>query len=105
MEVTEIEIPPDHIHMMLKAFPRHSPSEIMKTIKSISAIQFFKQFPDIKRKYFWGGKLWTESFYVETVGRSSEEAVRKYVQNQLKVLDRQEKQLKMIWDTNPDAVG
>ena len=105
MEVTEIEIPPDHIHMMLKALPRHSPSEIMNIIKSISAIQFFKQFPIIKRKYFWGGRLWTESFYVETVGRSSEEAVRKYVQNQLKELYRQEKQFKMLWDTNPDAVG
>lgn len=95
MEVTEIEIPKDHIHMMLKALPRHSPSEIMQKIKSIAAIQFFKQFPDIRREYFWGGKLWTESFYVETVGRRSEEALRKYVQNQLKELDRQEKQLKL----------
>lgn len=104
MEVTEIEIPKDHIHMMLKALPRHSPSEIMQKIKSISAIQFFRQFPDIRQQYFWGGKLWTESFYVETVGRRSEEAIRKYVQDQLKVMDRQEKQLS-LWQTSPDAEG
>lgn len=93
MEVTEIEIPPDHIHMMLKAQPKHSPSKIMQIIKSISAIQFFKQHPDIKEKYFWGGHLWTESFFVETVGRLKEEDLRKYVQNQLKEIDRIESQL------------
>ena len=73
MEVTEIEVLPDHIHMLLKALPRHSPSSIMQTIKSIAAIQFFKKHPDIKEKYFWGGHLWTESFYVETVGKRRED--------------------------------
>ena len=95
MEVTEIEIPTDHIHMMLKALPRHSPSDIMQKIKSVAAIQFFSKFPDIQRQYFWGGHLWTESFYVETVGRRNEEDVRKYVQNQLKELDRIERQLRI----------
>ena len=38
--------------------------------KSISAREFFRIFPRIKRKYFWGGKLWTQSFFVETVGKS-----------------------------------
>jgi putative transposase len=81
--------------MMLKALPRHSPSDIMQVIKSISAIQFFKKFPDIKEKYFWGGSLWPESFFVETVGRKTEEAIRQYVQNQLKELDRIESQLSL----------
>jgi putative transposase len=94
MEVTEIEIPPDHIHMTLKALPRQSPSEIMRTIKSISAREFFSLYPDIQRQHFWGGKLWTESYFVETVGRKTEEAIRKYVQDQLKEMDRIEQQLK-----------
>ncbi|WP_353651681.1 hypothetical protein [Pseudoalteromonas sp. NBT06-2] len=29
----------------------------MQMIKSISAREFFKLYPDIKRRYFWGGKL------------------------------------------------
>lgn len=95
MEVTEIEIPPDHIHMTLKALPRHSPSDIMGTIKSISAREFFALYPDIQQKYFWGGKLWTESYFVETVGRKTEEAIRKYVQDQLKEMDRIEQQFKL----------
>ena len=88
MEVSEIEIPEDHIHMMLTAEPKMSPSRIMQIIKSISAREFFRMYPDIKRKYFWGGKLWTASFYVETVGNRNESQVRKYVQNQLQELDK-----------------
>jgi len=70
--------------MMLKAEPKESPSHIMQVIKSISAREFFRSYPEIKRKYFWGGKLWTNSFYVETVGNRNEAQVRKYVQDQLK---------------------
>lgn len=99
MEVSEIEIPKDHIHMILTSEPKMSPSKIMQIIKSISAREFFRMYPDIKRKYFWGGKLWTQSFYVETVGNRNETEVRKYVQNQLKELDKVQlplKQLKLL---------
>ena len=99
MEVSEIEVVEDHIHMMLKACPKESPSHIMQVIKSISAREFFRKYPEIKRGYFWGGKLWTESFYVETVGNRNEAEVRKYVQDQLKKeleIDEVMKQLKLF---------
>ncbi len=88
MEVAEIEIPKDYIHMMLVAEPKHSPSAIMQIIKSISAREFFAKFPAIKKRYFWGGKLWTESFYVETVGNRNENEIRRYVQEQIEKENR-----------------
>lgn len=96
MEVSEIEVVEDHIHMMLKSEPRESPSHIMQVIKSISAREFFKKYPEIKKQYFWGGKLWTESFYVETVGNRNEAEVRKYVQDQLKKESEMENVLKQL---------
>ena len=45
-----------------------SKSYLELLIKSISAREFFRIFPKIKRKYCWGGKLWTQSFFLETVG-------------------------------------
>ena len=96
MEVDEIEIPEDHVHMVLKAEPRMSPSRIMQIIKSVSAREFFRLYPEIKRKYFWGGKLWTQSFYVETVGNRNESEVRKYVRNQLQELDKVQSSLKQL---------
>ena len=96
MEVSEIEIPEDHIHMLLISEPKISPSKIMQIIKSVSAREFFRMYPDIKRKYFWGGKLWTASFYVETVGNRNEAQVRKYVQNQLQEVDKVKKSLQQL---------
>ncbi|EDQ00702.1 hypothetical transposase [Shewanella benthica KT99] len=91
IDIVELEIPEDHIHMVVRSEPKISPSHIMYVIKSISAREFFKCYPDIKRRYFWGGKLWTQSYFVETIGNANEEAIREYVQNQLIELDRKEK--------------
>ena len=88
MEINEIEVPPDHIHALIHASPKLSPSRIMQIIKSISAREFFRKHPKIKREYFWGGKLWTGSFYVETVGNRNEKDLKKYVQDQLKEMDK-----------------
>lgn len=81
MAIDEIEVPTDHIHAIVHAPPKYSPSRIMQILKSISAREFFRLHPAIKRQYFWGGKLWTESFYVETVGNRNEADVKRYVQN------------------------
>jgi putative transposase len=90
IEIIELEIPKDHIHMVARTEPRISPSEVMRIIKSISAREFFKRYPEIKKKYFWGGKLWTGSYFVETIGNANEEVIREYVKNQLKLLDQYE---------------
>lgn len=99
IEIVELEVPKDHIHMVIRSEPKQCPSDIMQIIKSIAARNFFKMYPEIKKKYFWGGKLWTHSFFVETIGNANDEAIRKYVRGQLKEMDSQEerwKQLKLV---------
>ena len=59
----------------------------MQVIKSISAREFFKLRPEIRKQYFWGGKLWTQSYFVETIGNANEDVIRAYVQNQLKAMN------------------
>ena len=94
IEIVELEIPIDHIHMIVRSEPKTSPSDIMQIIKSVSARNCFKLYPQIKRKYFWGGKLWTQSYFVETVGNTNDKIVRQYVQNQLNQMDKLEKEAK-----------
>jgi putative transposase len=43
-----------------------------------------------------GGKLWTQSYFVESIGNANEETIRKYVQNQLVELDSKEKNAKQL---------
>jgi REP-associated tyrosine transposase len=96
IDIVELEIPEDHIHMVIRSEPSLSPSKIMQVIKSKSAREFFSLYPEIKKKYFWGGKLWTKSYFVETIGNADEKTIRKYVQNQLVELDSKEKPAKQL---------
>lgn len=45
---------------------------------------------DQEKKYFWGGKLWTQSYLMETIGSASEEVIRKYIHDQLSVMNKSE---------------
>ena len=95
-DIVELEIPEDHIHRVIRSEPKLSPSKIMQVIKSISAREFFRLFPDMQKNYFWGGKLWTQSYFVETIGNADEDTIRKYVQNQLVELDSKEEPARQL---------
>lgn len=49
----EIEVMPDHVHMFVTASPQTTPAEIARTVKSISAVRIFTQFPKLKGRKFW----------------------------------------------------
>ena len=51
-------------------------------LKSISAKTLFKEFPYIKKNYLWGGKFWSRSSFISTVGSVSLETVKTYIENQ-----------------------
>ena len=46
----------DHVHFMIQAVPRYSPSRIFQIVKSITAIKLFENFTDLKKE-LWGGVL------------------------------------------------
>ncbi len=90
IDIVELEIPEDHIHMVVRGVPKMSPSDVMQVIKSISAREFFRLYPEIKKRYFWGGKLWTQSYFVETIGNANEDVIRAYVRDQLMEYEKKE---------------
>lgn len=66
----------------MQSTPNYSPSQIVKTIKSITARQIFAECPQVKKK-LWGGQFWTYGYFVSTVGKNQNESViREYVKNQ-----------------------
>jgi len=40
----------DHLHFMLQSVPKYSPSQIFRLVKSITAIELFKRYPDLKKE-------------------------------------------------------
>ncbi len=72
----------DHVHVFVGAAPRYAPSKIMQIIKSITAKNIFKKFPDIK-KQLWGGHFWSEGGYIGTVGDGvTADIIKRYVEEQ-----------------------
>ena len=73
----EIGADKDHVHLLIQSVPMYSAKQIIQIVKSITAREIFKQAPEVKRK-LWGGKFWTDGYYVNTVSRyGNEETIRK----------------------------
>ena len=54
----------------------------MQIIKSITAKEFFKKFPQV-RKQLWGGEFWGDGGYIGTVGDGvMADVIRNYVETQ-----------------------
>lgn len=78
----EIGTDNDHVHFLIQSVPTYSAKKIIQTVKSITAREIFERVPEVKEK-LWGGELWTDGYYVSTVGRrGNEETIRRYVQEQ-----------------------
>ena len=78
----EIGADNDHVHFLIQSVPTYSAKKIIQTVKSITAREIFERAPEVKKK-LWGGELWTDGYYVSTVGRKgNEETIRRYVQEQ-----------------------
>ena len=87
IEFLEIGTDSDHVHFFVQSVPTYSPTKIVRTIKSITAKEIFRQMPEVK-KQLWGGEFWSDGYYISTIGaHSSEEAMKSYVKNQGGVKD------------------
>lgn len=47
----------DHIHLFVSIPPKLSISEAMRLIKGRSGKKLLEEYPDVKKKYFWGGNF------------------------------------------------
>lgn len=78
----EIGVDMDDVHFLVQSVPMYSPKKIVQIIKSITAREIFKLLPKL-RKELWGGELWTDGYFVSSVGKhGDEEVIRNYVKGQ-----------------------
>jgi REP element-mobilizing transposase RayT len=78
----EIGCEEGHVHFLVQSVPTYSPTQIIRTIKSITARKILENNPEVK-KALWGGNFWTDGYYVGTVGEhGNEEVIAEYIKNQ-----------------------
>jgi len=79
-EIVEMEIAEDHVHILSSIPPKYSVGEMVRVLKSISAKEIFRRYPEVKRE-LWGGEFWEDGYFVRTVGdKVTSETIRKYIE-------------------------
>jgi putative transposase len=62
-----LEMAEDHVHIFASIPPRYSIGEVVRVLKSVSAKEIFRRYPEVKRE-LWGGGFWEDGYFVRTVG-------------------------------------
>ena len=79
IEVIELEIVEDHIHVMVSFPPSRSIGEVVRIIKSNSARILFREFSGLKKK-LWSGEMWEDGYFARTVGdRMTRDVIERYI--------------------------
>jgi putative transposase len=94
LEILEMNVQEDHVHVVLSIPPKFSVSEVVGFLKGKCAIKIFDKHLELKKRY-WGRHFWAKGYCVSTVGLD-EEKVRQYVKWQ-QIKDRRMEQLK-LWE-------
>ena len=77
-QIIQLAIQPDHVHLFVRANPYTLPSDIPRLIKGRSAHDLREEFPHLRKL----PSLWTQSFFLSTVGNVSQEIIQKYIARQ-----------------------
>ena len=78
-KVMEMEVMPDHVHLLLDVDPTIGINVIVSRIKGKTAHILTREFPEIRRRI---PTLWTRSKFIATVGSVSLETVKEYIKSQ-----------------------
>lgn len=80
-EIIEMETDKDHVHLLISCDPQFGIHRVVKRLKGKSSRLLRQEFPSLKSRL---PTLWTNSYFVSSVGGASLETVKQYIENQQK---------------------
>jgi putative transposase len=80
-EVIEVEVMPDHVHLLVEVPPAVALPKLVQKLKGCSSRLLRAEFAALRRL----AVLWSPPWFVSTVGGAPLEVVRRYVENQKQV--------------------
>ncbi len=78
-EVLSLEIMPDHVHVLVEVDPQFGIHRLVKLMKGRSSRLLRQAFPTLKTRM---PTLWTNSYFVSTVGGAVLSVMKQYIENQ-----------------------
>jgi putative transposase len=77
--LVELETMPDHVHLLVEVDPQFGVHRLVKAIKGRSSRVLREEFPWLRSKL---PSLWTNSYFVATVGGAPLSVIKRYVEMQ-----------------------
>ena len=78
-EILSLEIMPDHVHLLVEVDPQFGIHRLVKLIKGRSSRYLRLEFRALTTRM---PSLWTNSYFVSTVGRAPLSVIKQYIENQ-----------------------
>lgn len=79
IELVELEVMPDHIHLLINVDPQFGVHKAIKNLKGKTSRVLRSEFPELTTKL---PTLWTNSYFVASVGSVSLEVIKQYIESQ-----------------------
>lgn len=79
VDLIELEIMPDHIHLLVDVDPQFGVHKVIKTIKAKTSRILRGEFKHLTTKI---PTLWTNSYFISTVGGAPLSIVKQYIESQ-----------------------
>lgn len=70
---------PDHVHILLEVDPQFGIHKAVKSLKGYTSKMLRQEFSFLQTKM---PTLWTNSYFVSTVGGAPREVIKQYIENQ-----------------------
>ena len=77
----EIGFDQDHVHITIDAGTK-GPEDVAKTLKGTAGKKLLKEFPYIKKTYFWGSGFWSPAIFFDSLGERTITDMDAYARNQ-----------------------
>lgn len=77
----EIGFDQNHVHITIDA-GTDGPKDIAKELKGTTGRKLLKEFPDIKKRYFWGSGFWSPTIFFDSLGERTITDMDAYTRNQ-----------------------
>jgi putative transposase len=78
-EILEMEVMPDHVHLLLDVNPKYGIYDIVNHIKGFTSHELRKEFKELRTKL---PTLWTRSKFISSVGAVTLDVVKRYIEEQ-----------------------
>ena len=81
-EMMEMEIMPDHVHLLVEVDPQYGIHRFVRQLKRVSSRILRKEFPKLTSRL---PTLWTNAYFVATVGGAPLSEIKQYIEQQKNV--------------------